>query len=374
MHTHRQAHIDLDALQANYRWVKSQVNSSKLMAMIKSNGYGHGLIKIARALPLADAFGVATLSEAIMLRKGGIQQRIVLLPGFFEPSELSLISHYDIEIVIHQDYQLAILEKISLQRPLKIWLKIDTGMHRLGFAPEYTKIIYQRLLKCSCVAPPIIIISHFADADDSAKTTAQYQLDQFNQATQGLGPDILKSIAHSAGILAYPSSHFDWVRPGILLYGTSPMLRNDKVGYPLQPVMTLQARLIAVNPLFKGQSVGYGGTWTADQDMLIGIVSIGYGDGYPRHAPSGTPVLINGIKCPLIGKVSMDFLTVDLRLCPQAKIGDTVILWGKGLPIETVAQYAGTIAYELTCHVTSRVEFIYHGECNTLEQEELLCV
>lgn len=369
--TYRQAHIDLDALQANYRWVKSLVPRAKLMAMVKSNAYGHGLIKIAKALPLADAFGVATLSEALALREAGTLQRIVLLPGFFEPSELSLISHHDIEIVVHQHEQLAVLEKIALARPLKIWLKIDTGMHRLGFAAAETARVYDRLMQCQSVAKPIVVMSHFADADDVSKTTTREQLEEFNQVTQGLG--VLKSIAHSAGILTCSASHFDWVRPGILLYGVSPMLGGAHHS-ELQAVMTLQARLLAINPLKKGERVGYGGTWICDEDMFVGVVSIGYGDGYPRHAPSGTPVLVNGVVCPLIGRVSMDFVTLDLRSCPQAKIGDTVTLWGRGLPIETVAKQVGTIPYELTCQITSRVKFIYHGESKTLEEEELFCV
>lgn len=369
--TYRQAHIDLDALQANYRWVKSLAPRSKLMAMVKSNAYGHGLVKIAEALPLADAFGVATLDEAITLREAGICQRIVLLSGFFEPSELSLISHHRIDIVVHQYAQLAVLEKIALARPLNVWLKIDTGMHRLGFAAEHTRLVYQRLMQCQSVAKPMVVMSHFADADDLSKTTTQQQLQQFTQATQDL--KVLKSIAHSSGILAYPASHFDWVRPGILLYGVSPMLVQTQP-LPLKPVMTLQARLLAINPLKRGDCVGYGGTWKCEEDMHLGVVSIGYGDGYPRHAPSGTPVLIQGVSCPLVGRVSMDFLTVDLRPCPQAKIGDTVTLWGSGLPIEAIAKQAGTLSYELTCHITSRVNFIYHGESKKLEQEELFCV
>ena len=369
--TYRQAHIDLDALQDNYRWVKSLAPRAKVMAMVKSNAYGHGLVKVAKALPLADAFGVATLSEALTLREVGILQRIVLLPGFFEPSELSLISHHAIEIVVHQYEQLAVLEKIVLPCPLKVWLKMDTGMHRLGFLPEHIPAVYRRLMACRCVAQPITIMSHFADADNITENTTQGQLKQFNQATEGL--DVLKSIAHSAGILNHPASHFDWVRPGILLYGVSPIV-GEVSPLKVQPVMTLQARLLAINPLKKGECVGYGGTWTCDEDMSIGVVSIGYGDGYPRHAPSGMPILVNGVVCPLIGRVSMDFVTVDLRPCPQAKIGDEVTLWGRGLPIETIAKQASTIPYELTCQITSRVKCVYHGESKTLEQEELFCV
>lgn len=380
MHNYRQAHIDLDALQTNYLLVKSLAPQAKLLAMIKSNAYGHGIIKIAQALPMADAFAVATLGEAITLRNAAIHQRIVLLPGFFEPAELSLIVHHDIDIVVHQYEQLAVLEKISLPHPLRVWLKIDTGMHRLGFSCEQAQRVYERLMECGSVAKPIVAMSHFAEADDEFKAaTTRRQLAEFNQATQGM--KVLKSIAHSAGILTCADSHFDWVRPGLLLYGVSPMLAdkdNHAISSPqgnmLQPVMTLQARLIAINSLRKGECVGYGGTWTCDEDMQVGVVSIGYGDGYPRHAQSGTPVLINDRLCPLVGRVSMDFLTIDLRPCPQAKIGDTVTLWGRGLPIATVAKHAGTIPYELTCHVTSRVEFIYHGEFKAMEEEELLCV
>ena len=366
--TLRQAHIDLDALQANYRCIKSLAPQAKRMAMVKSNAYGHGLVEIASALPDADAFGVATLGEAVELREAGIVQKIVLLPGVFEASELALVSHHGIDLVVHQEEQLVWLVSAVLPHPLHIWLKIDTGMHRLGFPAARTQAMYERLMACQSVAKSVVIMSHFSNADEGPNSITERQLGLFNQSTEGLLS--LKSIAHSAGILSSPASHFDWVRPGILLYGISPMVDTSTVdafsNLALRAVMTLQARLIAINLLHSGDRVGYGGHWTCDEDMPIGVVSIGYGDGYPRHAPSGTPVLVNGVLCPLVGRVSMDFLMIDLRPCPQAKISDRVVLWGAGLPIEIVAKFVNTIPYTLICQLSSRVKFVYSSPINKL--------
>ncbi|MEE8342868.1 MAG: alanine racemase [Gammaproteobacteria bacterium] len=345
--------IDLQALQSNFRRVRSAAPHSRIMAVVKSNGYGHGLIRVAKALPSADAFAVACLEEAMELREAGVRQTVVLLEGFFEPQELESISRLDLELVVHHASQLEVLEKATLAKPVSVWLKIDTGMYRLGFMPENLPDVLERLGNCSNVAEPLRFLSHLACADDRDSNTASEQLAKFIQVTKGLEGE--RSLANSAGLLAWPKTHLDWVRPGIMLYGASPLLGNTADDLGLQPVMTLTSRLIAVKHCQRGDAVGYGGDWVCPEDMLIGVAAIGYGDGYPRHAPSSTPVLVNGQQVSLIGRVSMDMIILDLRSQPTARAGDAVQLWGPDLPVDDVAHHAGTIAYELFCGVTARV-------------------
>lgn len=345
--------IDLQALQFNFRRVRSAAPHSRIMAVVKSNGYGHGLIQVAKALPCADAFAVACLEEAMELREAGVQQPIVLLEGFFEPPELESISRFDLELVVHHISQLEILEKVPLAKPVAVWLKIDTGMHRLGFMPEKLADAVERLEKCSNIVKPLRYFSHLACADDQGSNATGTQLAKFSQATKGLEGE--RSLANSAGLLAWPDTRLDWVRPGIMLYGASPLLGSTADDLDLQPVMTLTSRLIAVKLCHRGDALGYGGDWVCPEDMLIGVAAIGYGDGYPRHAPATTPVLVNGQQVSLIGRVSMDMIILDLRSQPTARIGDSVQLWGPDLPVDDVAGHAGTIAYELFCGVTARV-------------------
>lgn len=344
--------INADALRHNLKQVRKLVPSSRVLAMIKANAYGHGLINVAHALADADAFGVAFLEEALQLRAAGIQQPIVLMEGFYGATELAEISQNDLAVVVHQYSQLEILEQQELKTPLTVWLKIDTGLHRLGFLPEEVAEVWRRLKKCKHVGE-IHLLSHFTEPDDLYKSTTLQQLACFDRSIAELSAQ--RSLANSAAILAWPATHYEWVRPGIMLYGVSPFA--DKIGadHNLQPVMTLRSELIAVQSLCKGDTVGYGGTWICPENMPVGIIAIGYGDGYPRHAKNGTPVLVNNAVVPLIGRVSMDMIAVDLRTQPHAKIGDSVVLWGEGLPVEQVAHAAGTIAYELLCHVTPRV-------------------
>ena len=325
-----------------------------MAAAVKADGYGHGLVRVARALIDADAFAVAAIGEAQMLRRAGIQQRILLLEGVFEAAELPRCARQGLNIAIHHPEQVRMLETTRLDRPLRVWLKIDTGMHRLGLEPDAAPAIFRRLLDCPSVAPAIGLMSHLARADERDCDATRQQLQVFERAVTDLpGP---RSLANSAGILGWPDTHFDWVRPGIMLYGASPFVDRLAVDEDLRPVMTFQTRLISIKRLRQGDPVGYGGTWTCPEDMDVGVAAVGYGDGYPRHAPSGTPVLVNGREAALIGRVSMDMITVDLRQHPEAQMGDPVVLWGEGLPVERIARAAGTISYTLLCGITARVK------------------
>ena len=348
--------IDLAALRHNLRRVRVAAPGRHIMAIIKADAYGHGLIRIARALgPDVDSLGVARLEEAVRLRDAGIAQSITLLEGFLEAAELAVIAQQRLDVVVHRLEQIAILEQASLKQPLGVWLKVDTGMHRLGIAPAEAKSAWQRLQSCSGIET-LGLMTHLANADDRSDTFTLRQLECFNEMTAGI--TTARSIANSAGILGWPASHAEWVRPGVMLYGVSPFPGRHAEQEGLQPVMTLCSRLIAVNRLHKNDAVGYGGSWVCPEDMPVGVIAIGYGDGYPRHAESGTPVLVNGQRVPLIGRVSMDMITVDLRSQPQAQVGDAVVLWGKGLPVEEIARCASTIPYELLCGVARRVEFV----------------
>lgn len=344
--------IDLAALRHNLERVHQFAPGRSVIAMVKANAYGHGITRVAQALPNADAFGVASLEEGMTLREAGITQPIVLIEGLFYPDEIIEAAKYNFTLVVHHLPHVEMLEKAAVDKPFQVWLKINTGMHRLGIHPAEVDSIYQRLMNINCVKKPIGLMTHFAEADmlDSEATTKQIKL--FNEVTSHLpGP---RSLANSAGIIAWPNAHGDWVRPGLMLYGASPFPNKTGLDHDLKPVMTLTSRLIAINPVQKGGRVGYGGTWTAPEDMLIGVVGVGYGDGYPQFAKNGTPVLINDKLCTLAGRVSMDMLTVDLRACPDAKVGDPVTLWGIGLPVENVARHSGTSAYEILTRMTPR--------------------
>ncbi len=351
--------IDLAALRHNLARARRAAPNSRVLAAIKANGYGHGLIRTARALSDADALGVACIDEAIELRLAGITAPITLLEGFFHADELPLIARDGFETVVHHPHQIQLLERARLTTPVPVWLKVDSGMHRLGFPPEAVQEAYSRLAACPSVAAVIGCMTHLARADERDSAATPRQLEIFRSATDGLGGE--RSIANSAGLLGWPATHVDWVRPGIMLYGVSPFIGGRGPEDGLEPVMTFRSELIAINRVKKGEAIGYGGTWTCPEDMDVGVVAAGYGDGYPRHAPSGTPVLVNGRRLPLIGRVSMDMLTVDLRGMPEARIGDPVVLWGRGLPVEEIAERAGTIAYELLCGVAKRVEIAEEG-------------
>ncbi len=361
------ARINLSALSYNLdyvrRWVSrpslplsqgQQTQSPAIMAMIKSDGYGHGLLRMASALSGADAFGVASLEEALLLRGAGFKHPITVMIGFQDVQECAEFSRWNLDAVVHQWRQIHILEQYhESSMPLSIWLKIDTGMRRLGFVDTSILPLYQRLGRCSSIQPPVRIMTHFADADNTNPTFTRQQLVNFMARIAGCsGP---KSVANSAGILAYPDAWFDWVRPGIMLYGVSPLMERS----PLKPVMRLSARLLAIKHCKQGDVVGYGGQWCCPEDMTIGVVSIGYGDGYPRQAIHGTPTAIRGVICPIVGRVAMDMLSVDLRPQPLAVEGDEVVLWGdEQVSIEEVAMASSTIPYELLCRLSRRVKFL----------------
>jgi alanine racemase len=347
-----QAILDLPALAHNLNRVRALAPGRKVMAVIKANGYGHGMIRVAKALRDTDAFAVASLDEALLLRDAGMQQAIVLLEGFFDAREIPDIIAQRLTAVIHHEEQLRMLEAVPPSAPLPVWLKIDTGMHRLGIAPDKVADVYQRL-KALPAVEIIGLMTHLASADERDDPTTERQLAIFEQAAAAYAEP--KSIANSAGILAWPRSHGDWVRPGLMLYGASPFANQVGEEHDLRPALSVHSQLMAVNRFKRGERVGYGGDWQCPEDMAVGVVAIGYGDGYPRHAKTGTPVLVNGKRVPLIGRVSMDMVCVDLRSQPGASIGDPVCLWGADLPVEEIALCAGTIPYELLCRVTSRV-------------------
>jgi len=348
------ARIDLQALQHNFERVRQCAPHSRIMAVLKSHAYGHGLINAARALPGADAFGIVTLDEAIALREAGFDRRIVMLEGLYAADETGLAVGYRIDVVVHAIEQLGFIEAAPAGRSLDVWLKIDTGMHRLGFDPVVVPAVVERLRRSGRVRE-IRYLSHLCCADDTSADHTPRQQRVFLEALRGLEGE--RSLANSAAVLGWPDTHLDWVRPGVMLYGSSPLLNVSADELDLRPVMTLGTRLIAVAHRGEGDAVGYGAAWRCPEPMTVGVAAIGYGDGYPRHAPSGTPVLVNGRRAALAGRVSMDMIGIDLRGHPEARVGDPVILWGEGLPVDDVAAAAGTISYELFCSVTSRVDF-----------------
>jgi len=348
--------LNRDAAQHNLAIVRNHAPNSKIMAVIKANGYGHDLLRIAEALRQVDAFAVARVDEGVRLRKAGFNNRIVVLEGFTCAEELDQLLHYQLDAVVHCANQLDILEGSTPLETCAVWLKLDTGMNRLGFKAKEFGSAYQRLSQCAAVKQPINLMTHFANADDVNDDKTATQINLFNQTAAGLTGE--RSLANSAGILGWKQSLSDWVRPGIMLYGISPFPNSTGPQLGLRPVMTLQSRLIAVKQIDAGEKVGYGGSWTSEEPTILGVVAIGYGDGYPRHAKPGTPVLVKGRRVPLIGRVSMDMITVDLGIQSHAKPGDPVTLWGEDLPVEEIAQCADTIPYTLVCSVTQRVQVI----------------
>jgi alanine racemase len=350
------ATIHTDALQHNLSEVRSRAPGSRVMAVVKADGYGHGLERVARALQGADAFGVAALSDAERLRAAGLSQPIVLLSGFDAADDIPQLRRLNVETVVHHATQLAMLEQAPEGEPIRCWLKVDSGMHRLGFAPEDVRDAYARLAAMPAVAGQLVLMNHFASSDDFAGAQTKAQMRVFEEATSGLAGQ--RSLANSAAVLGWPDAHADWVRPGGALYGISVVDGTTGADFGLRPAMTLGTRLIAVNRVRKGERIGYSATWTCPEDMPVGVAAIGYGDGYPRHAPSGTHVLLNGQPADIVGRVSMDLMTLDLRGQPDAKPGDPVVLWGEGLPVESIAAGAGTIGYELVCSITRRVRFV----------------
>lgn len=322
--------------------------------MVKANAYGHGLIPVARTLSEADGLAVARLEEAITLRQNGIEARIVLLGTLLSEQDIKDCAEYQLDIVIHNRQSAQTLAQAQIARPLSVWLKIDTGMHRLGLTPEEYDEIYQ-LVSHTENTSEIINMTHFSCADELADPFTQQQLDCFNQLTENLTHS--KSAANSAALIRYPHAQFDWVRPGIMLYGADPLAEGSCM--PLRQAMSLTSRVLAIRDLSEQEAVGYGRSWQADRPTRLATVSIGYGDGYPRHAPNGTPVLINQQLATLAGRVSMDLITVDITDCDSVDVGDEVVLWNDQLKATEIARHAETISYELFTSITDRVERTY---------------
>lgn len=352
--------LDMAALRHNLAVLRAATPGCRLLAVVKAEGYGHGAVRVACTLAEeVDGFAVSSIDEAMVLRAGGVRGRILLLEGLFAPDELALAARERLDVAVHHGLQVEMLEQAPPGVRVDAWLKVDTGMHRVGFDPSEVVRAAKRLERCAG-ASALRFMTHLATADTRGDSAAQRQLQCFAQTLGGLPGE--RSIANSAGVLGWPDSHAQWVRPGIALYGISPFVGSTGVMEGLRPVMTLASRLIAVKHVPKGGAIGYGGSWVCPEDMPVGVVAGGYGDGYPRHAPSGTPVLVNGHAVALVGRVSMDMLTVDLREQPEAQPGDPVVLWGRGLPVEEVAASAGTIGYELVCHLASRVPLVENEE------------
>jgi len=360
------ASIDHAALRHNLEVARGHAPHSRVWAVIKANAYGHGMVQVARTLSGADGFAVARVEEGVHLREAGEAKPILVLEGAVFPEEVEVAVRHRLELALHRADQVGLLERAVPRNPIAVWVKVDTGMHRLGIPPEEVPALLERLSRCPNLARPPGLMTHLANADDPSDPLTERQCERLRALAPGGG--LRLSIGNSAGIVACPASRTDWVRPGIMLYGASPVVGRSAAELGLKPVMTLTSRLIAVRRLRRGDSVGYSGTWTCPEDMPIGVVGIGYGDGYPRHAPTGTPVLIRGRRLPLVGRVSMDMLSIDLRGLSEARVGDQVTLWGVGLPAEEIAERSGTISYELFCRLTGRVRLEHLG-MSSLQQQ-----
>jgi alanine racemase len=353
--------VDLSSAVHNLAQIARITPNSAILAMVKANAYGHGSIRITQALTKAAAFGVASLAEAIVLREQGIIQPIVLMQGVYNLVELQLAVAQQLTLVVHDCEQIKLLQSYQTESCVSVWLKINTGMHRLGFNQSLVAKAYEQLQACPLVKQPLGLMTHLSQADNLAVAVTSEQLKLFATLTKNLPGN--KSIANSAGILYWPDSHADWVRPGLILYGVSPACHNTAYTYNLRPVMTLSAQLLVIKLVKKNEYIGYGGTWQAPHDMLLGIVAIGYADGYPQMIPSGTPVIVDGRYCPIVGRVSMDMLAIDLTNHPNVSREAAVILWGPNLPVELIARAAKTSPYELLCRVSTmkRARVMYLG-------------
>ncbi|QXE12598.1 alanine racemase [Pseudomonas sp. AN-B15] len=347
--------IDLEALRHNYR-IAREVTGAKALAVIKADAYGHGAVRCAQALEAeADGFAVACIEEALELRVAGIKAPVLLLEGIFEADELALIVEHDFWCVVHSLWQLEAIEQAALSKPITVWLKLDSGMHRVGLHPKDYAAAYQRLLASGKVAK-IVLMSHFARADELHEQSSADQVAVFEAARQGLTAEV--SLRNSPAVLGWPQIPSDWVRPGIMLYGATPFEEANAVAERLQPVMTLESKVICVRELTAGEPIGYGAKFITDKPMRIGVVAMGYADGYPRQAPTGTPVLVAGKRSRILGRVSMDMLCIDLTEVPEADLGSTVELWGKNILASEVAQWADTIPYQIFCNLR-RVPRLY---------------
>jgi alanine racemase len=345
--------IDTNALRHNLAVIRARARGAKVIAVVKANAYGHGLVSTALALEGADAYAVARLEEGLALRAAGITSPILLLQGVFSAAQLEDAAHERLDLVVHDASQIELLERAGGADRFAVWIKIDSGMHRLGFSPEEFASALARLKRLTPAPRELRLMTHLACANERDEPVTRAQLQRFRDATRGLDYEV--SIANSAGLFGDVSLGCHWVRPGIALYGASPFVDCSAGSLGLEPVMTLASSVIALRRVPRGEAVGYGAAWVAPRESLIAIVAAGYGDGVHRSLDSGTPVLVGGERATLAGRVSMDMLAVDVTALEGARVGTPVVLWGEGLPVEEVAQHAGTIAYELLCSVSQRV-------------------
>ena len=349
--------IDLAALRHNLAVARSAAGGRSVFAAVKADGYGHGLLTAARAFAAAgtDGFAVATPAEGVALRAAGLDQRVLVLQGAMTAEELGLATSHSLELVFHDPAQLDLLESHAEAIPadgLQAWVKLDTGMHRAGLRPDQLAAARRRLDACAAIAPRIGLMTHFARADEPDRSPTEAQIAVFDAAASEWGGET--SLCNSAALLGCETAGGDWVRPGIMLYGGNPFIFGEAAQYDLRPSMELKTVLIAVREVPGGEPIGYGGRYVAPETMPVGVAAVGYGDGYPRHAPDGTPILVNGRRARIVGRVSMDMVTVDLRGI-EARVGDEVECWGNALPIDEIARAAGTISYELMCQVSGQL-------------------
>ena len=351
--------IDSAALRHNLGTIRAYAPGAKIMAVIKANAYGHGLVSTALALADADSFAVARLDEGVALRSAGVRAPIVLLEGVINAAQLAEAAHHGFELVVHDPLQLKLLEAHRGAERFVVWIKMDTGMNRLGFRPEAFEAALSRLRGLAVPALELRVMTHLARADERTEPMTREQLDRFDSTLEAAGLTgknrLATSIGNSAGTLGWPRAHGDWVRPGLALYGVSPFAGETAAKHGLKPAMTLETTVLTVREVKRGETVGYAGAWRAERDSAIAILAAGYGDGLPRHLANGTPVLIAGARHPLVGRVSMDMIAVDVTGVPKMATGSKAIIWGEGLPVEEVAIHAGTIPYELLCGVSQRV-------------------
>jgi alanine racemase len=351
--------IDSHALRHNLDTIRAHAPGAKVMAVVKANAYGHGLVSTALALADADSFAVARLEEGIALRGAGVRAPIVLLEGVFSAEQLAEAAHHGFELVVHDPLQLELLEAHRGRERFVVWIKMDTGMNRLGFRPEAFPDALSRMRSLSVPALEVRLMTHLARADERDVWMTREQVAAFDHAIAEAGLTgtrrLATSIGNSAGILGWPNAHGDWVRPGLALYGVSPFAGESAQAHGLKPVMTLETTVLTVREVKCGETVGYAAAWKAERDSAVAILAAGYGDGLPRHLANGTPVLIAGARYPLVGRVSMDMVAVDVTGSDRIVTGTKAIVWGAGLPVEEVAVHAGTIPYELLCGVSQRV-------------------
>lgn len=354
------ATVRLGDIANNFRLAMRLAPGSQCMAVIKANAYGHGMAEVAECLQgVAPAFAVALLEEAVYLREAGIDAPIAILQGINRASDIAVAAENNFWLVLHRQQQLDWLLSANLSRPVTVWLKVDTGMRRLGFAPDQLERPVEQLKSSANIQADPVLCTHLACADDRANPMTEAQISLIRSCSAKY--KLAVSIANSAGVLFWPESHADWARPGYMLYGACPAGTFDTCSHGLRAAMTMQSEIVAIRHLEPGNGVGYGQDWVAKRESKIGTVAIGYGDGYPRHAPSGTPVVVKGQRAALVGRVSMDSIGVDLTGLENVKVGDPVELWGQNLGVNELASAAGTIGYELLAGLTGRVPILYQG-------------